>query len=216
VLAPNQELAGVLAAKGRTDAHVMGTLAPKLFVESRPAAPPSAVRSVTFIGRLAPEKRIEQVLHAAQAFPKLRFRIVGDGPLRGLVDRFAADTPNLSATTWLDRVGVMSVIDDTDLVVLPSRHETFGTAAFESMVRGRLTLVSPECGITEWAKLSDGLFVMQPDESLTTALGRVLELKDETLRQTAISARHAALEVHREAVSGWLDLIGTLARDPAS
>ena len=215
VLAPNEELATVLAGKGRTDARVMYTLAPKTFVDTPPPEPPTAVRKVTFIGRLAPEKRIEQVLRAAQALPEIRFRLIGDGPLRELAQTVATDCPNLELLGWRDRADVMREIDATDLVVLPSRHETFGTAAFEAMVRGRPALVSPECGITGWPELADGIFVMRADESLTPALRRVTRLPEAELAAHAREARRASVLVHQQAVAGWLELLGSLARDPA-
>lgn len=214
VLAPNVELSEVLAAKGRSDAHVVGTLAPRDFIE-RPARPsPTSIDSIAFVGRLAPEKRIDQVLDAARAYPDLQVRVVGDGPLRDQVDRAATECPNLTVHRWLDRDGVRDVLDTTDLVVLPSKHETFGTAAFEAMVRGRLTLVSPACGITEWPELCAALFVMKPEETLTQAIARVRALPSDVLRSTGERARSAATAVHGEAVQGWLTLLQHMARSP--
>lgn len=214
VLAPNQELREILAAKGRNDAHVVGTPAPKSFVEAPLASPPGEIRSAAFIGRLAPEKRVEQVISAAERLQDVRFRIVGDGPLRPLVDDACDRLPNLEAHPWLDREGVREIIDGTDMLVLPSRHETFGTAAFEAMIRGRLTLVSPACGINEWPTLRRALFVMQPEEDVTAALHRLRGRPATELRQIASSARNAALDIHHRAVADWLNLLQRLARDP--
>lgn len=214
VLAPNRELSEVLAAKGRSDAHVVGTLAPRDFIE-RPVPPaPTSIESIAFIGRLAPEKRIDQVLDAAKAFPDLAVRVVGDGPLRDEVDRAAAACPNIAVHRWVDRDGVREILDTTDLVVLPSKHETFGTAAFEAMVRGRLTLVSPACGITEWPELCAALFIMEPEETLTQSIARVRALPPDALRSTGERARAAATSVHAGAVHGWLGLLQQLARSP--
>lgn len=211
VLAPNADLVRLLAVQGRTDAQVMGTLAPVRFIEAPLASVPEQIRTVAFIGRLAPEKRIEAFIEAAQAHPGLAFRVVGDGPLRAEVERAAADGANLSYTPWVDRERVMSVMDATDLLVLPSRHETFGSAAFEAMARGRLALVSAECGITQWPTLGPGLFVMEPHESVATAIARIQALPPEALTRVALAARRAAVELHEDGIASWLRTLARLA-----
>jgi len=212
VLAPNRELARALASKGRVDARVMATLAPRRFVDHEAAAPPDAVNSVAFVGRLAPEKSIEAIIEAAHALPDITFRIVGDGPMRAAVDAAVATLANVEYTPWTGRDGVMKILDATDLIVLPSRHETFGTAAFEAMIRGRLALVSLACGITGWSELRAGLFIMHRGESVTEAITRIRALGPKRLSATACIARRISHDVHRAAVREWLETLSALAR----
>jgi len=189
----------------------MGTPTPVRFLTAPREAAPTRIRSVAFIGRLAPEKRLDQVVEAAEYHPDLDFRVLGEGPERPLVEAGVDRSTNLTHTGWVDRAGVLKVIDDTDVVVLPSRHETFGSAAFEALVRGRLALVSPQCGIADWPDLSGGLLVMEEGERLTSALARFRALDEDELESVAVEGRAAARRLVRRTVRGWLSMLDELA-----
>jgi glycosyltransferase involved in cell wall biosynthesis len=99
------------------------------------------------------------------------------------------------------------LLDSADLLVLPSHVEAFGTVALEGMARARNVLVSAHCGILEWPRLKRGLFQVLEGEDLADALQRIADLDIAFRQEKARSARKAALELHRETVQNWLDLL---------
>lgn len=211
VLVHNEDLVEVARRAGARTVRLMGTPTPRVFVD-RPRAPvPTQVESVLFVGRLAPEKELGQIIEVARRRPALRVRIAGDGPLRSEVARAARELPNLEAPGWVDRDRVLELLDAHDLVVLPSRYETFGSAAFEAMIRGRPTLVSPNCGITRWEGLSRGLFVMEEGEELVEAVDRVRELPAERRTEVVERGVREARAMLRATVENWLDVLASTA-----
>lgn len=212
VLVFNESLRDAVADRGADKIRVVGTPTPGDFLET-PVTPPSErISRVAFVGRLAPEKGIDQVLEAVAHHPRLRFTILGDGPLRDEVETAAARHDNLEHGPWGPRERVLELLDGSDLLVLPSRHETFGTAAFEALTRQRLALVSPHCGILEWPELAAGLFVMADGERLHESLTRVLAVEPALRRKVALRGRKAALLQSARTVEQWLEVLAAAAR----
>jgi glycosyltransferase involved in cell wall biosynthesis len=207
VLATNQALRDAALEGGAKEARIMGTPTQIAFLQEPLRPFPTEIRTVTFAGRLAPEKEVVQVLEAAASHPSLRFRVAGDGPLRETVERRAATLPNLEYAGWVPRERVLALLDETDLLVLPSRFETFGTVAFEAMIRGRLALVSPHCGITHWPNLSPGLLIMEEGESLSKALGRLIGLTSAERESVARQAFQRSRALSEGTVNDWVDVL---------
>jgi glycosyltransferase involved in cell wall biosynthesis len=190
---------------GARFAELMGTSLPSAFV-ARPLTPiRPEVRRILFVGRLAEEKNIPKVIEVARARPELQVSIAGDGPLKQLVADAAADTPNIDYLGWVARSEIIDVVDDHDLMLLPSQVESFGTVALEAMARGRLVLVSDACGITEWPQLVPGLFTIGPNESVAAAVDRVAGLPFAERQDKAAWAHRAARELHETNVQDWID-----------
>jgi glycosyltransferase involved in cell wall biosynthesis len=199
------------ALLSRTPVALMGTPLERAFIDTPLNEAPSQISRVLFAGRLAPEKNIEAFCQAAEDFPQLQFTIAGEGPLRDQVTGEAKRLANLDYLGRLSRDEMVSRIDSHDLLVLPSHLEAFGTIAMEGMARQRLVLVSRNCGILAWSELRKGLFKFSNDESLTESIQRLLELAGEQLQQHAVIARHAALELHEQALENWLELLENTA-----
>jgi len=207
VLVPNRELLASVRGRDVRDARIVGTPAPPDFVAEPPGPPPPEVRRVAYVGRLAPEKEVGQVLEAARSFPTLRFTVAGDGPLRDEVRAAADARGNLEFLGWVDRERVLDVLDGSDVVVLPSRHETFGTATFEAMIRRRIAVASPRCGIAEWPGLADGLFLMEEGERVAETLERLLSLAPEVRVALAERGCAVARALHRQTLDQWTDVL---------
>lgn len=189
--------------------RLLGTPLAEAFVAT-PVTPPSGASTrVAFAGRLAPEKNVAAIIDAAERLPRLNFTLAGKGPLETLVRRKSIQLPNLNYAGHLDREGVVRLFDDSDVVILPSRIEAFGTVALEAMSRARLVLVSRACGIRSWPQLNPGLFVMAEHESVAESLTRIDASEEAGKIRKATTAFHSALEFHRKTVSGWLELLTT-------
>jgi len=170
------------------------------------------IRSVLFGGRLAKEKRVMKLAEAAEDVPELIFRFAGDGPLMAQLKKKAKASPNLILTGWLSREDLLVEIDTSDLVVLPSEHESFGSIALEVMARGRIMLVSQNCGILHWPDLAQGLYVIQENESIADAIRRIQALSPEVLMEHARVAQKATLDMNQNTLRGWRKVIEDLRK----
>lgn len=210
VVAHNAALVEAVRETGAGDVRLVGTPIPKSFLAEPPPLG-DRLRSVAYVGRLAPEKEVDAVMDAARAMPHITFRIAGDGPLRDVVTTLAADQHNVEYLGWVERGQVLELLDRTDLLVLPSRLETFGTAALEAMSRRRMVLVSHQCGIMHWDELAEGLFRIEEGETVTDALRRIEATPTEEWHRRANLARSAAESINDITIAHWLEMIEHLA-----
>jgi glycosyltransferase involved in cell wall biosynthesis len=107
----------------------------------------------------------------------------------------------------------MEFMDETDLLVLPSKFETFGTVAFEAMARRRLVLVSPNCGIAQWPELEPGLFQMHEGETLTKAIERLSQMDPAARFAAAETGAAAARAFARHTIDQWVDVLYQAVRE---
>lgn len=201
---PMLELANHLGAK---QAIRIGTLLPRAVLEKPVMSIPGDISSVLYAGRLAPEKRLEQVLDAARHLPELKFTVVGEGPLRGRVEQAASELGNLELVGWLNRAELVAQIDAHDVLVLPSELESFGSVAFEAMARARLVAVTETCGIADWPQLSEHLTVFALHTPVHRVLAAMAEEKPARRQARAEQARQAALKLNAESLAGWKALL---------
>lgn len=207
VLANSDEMLRIAREIGAKNVGLMGTPIPKRFLDAPVQPLRSEVQQLLFAGRLAPEKNLGAVVEAAEALPHLHFRIAGEGPLRGWIEQQAARLPNLEYVGWVRRRELLPLIDDADVLVLPSTIESFGTIALEAMARGRLVVVSAQCGILSWEFLNRGLFQMREGEPLSASLARIHALDRGMLERKAELGRAAAREINDRNLQHWLSVL---------
>jgi glycosyltransferase involved in cell wall biosynthesis len=110
-----------------------------------PGAPPAQPgEGVLFAGRLSPEKGLGILLDAWQTFDPGTLgtlRIVGDGDLRPLAEKAAANRPDVEYLGPQDRLGVRDLMRRSALVTVPSRwFEPLSTVIIEALANGRPVL----------------------------------------------------------------------------
>ncbi|APZ42859.1 glycosyltransferase [Acidihalobacter ferrooxydans] len=196
---------------GAAQTHHLGAVLGPEFL-TPPSVDAKPLRSVLFAGRLAAEKNLAAFLRAVERLPDLDFHIAGDGPGRHEVITACARLPNLHYHGWCQRHSLRELMDASDLLVLPSHVESFGTVALEAMARARLVLVSAHCGLVEWPGLASKVAVLGKNENLATAIERLRRIDPRLRHEMARSARSAALNMNAAALSGWKTLIQNTAR----
>ncbi len=119
--------------------------------------------SVVFVGRLSREKGIETLLHSWDLVrTDIELRIIGDGPLRPLVENAAASNPVIRFRGRLNHEEVLEEIGSARALVLPSLwFEGFPRAIVESFAKGTPVIAS---GIGSMAEIVEdgrtGLLVL--------------------------------------------------------
>ncbi len=106
------------------------------------------------VARLVPVKGVRHLLEAVPlvraAVPQAAVVFVGDGPLRGELERRAAVLQLNGAVTFLGlRRDVADIVALCDVVVLPSLNEGMGRAAVEAFAAGRPVVGSRISGIQD-------------------------------------------------------------------
>ncbi len=189
-----------------TPVTLMGTPLDSRFVDVPIREPSGQLQRILYAGRLAPEKNLDALLAAARELAHIEFHFAGDGPLREEVQAHAERLDNVIYMGHLPREDIVKAIDDNDMLILPSHLEAFGTIALEAMIRQRLVLVSSHCGILSWDKLSTGLYRFDADEALHEAISRIEQTETKLREKKAATAREVSLNLHQQAITGWLQL----------
>lgn len=83
---------------------------------------------ITFIGALRHYKAPETVLKLAKIFPKEKFLIVGDGPLRKVLEKRSPQNVRFLGY----RKDIESILSRTKILLLPSKREGFGLVILEA------------------------------------------------------------------------------------
>jgi glycosyltransferase involved in cell wall biosynthesis len=121
-------------------------------------------RTVLFVGRLQPRKRVDALLRACGelAAPQPRLVIVGDGPERGRLETLAREIyPAAEFTGALRGEGLRRKFQEADLFVLPG---TGGLAVQEAMANGLPVLVARGDGTQDDLVREGNGWQIQPDD----------------------------------------------------
>jgi glycosyltransferase involved in cell wall biosynthesis len=148
---------------------------------STPPEPLPERPQALFVGVLERYKNVDGLarawLLAASRVPEARLRLVGDGTLRDVPARLVAELPEQAS--WerqLDAAEVAAALDESTLLVLPSRSEGLGRVVVEAFCRGRPVVGSRVGGIPDLVVDGVNGLLVEPedDEALADALVRLL------------------------------------------
>lgn len=190
-------------ALGAREVRLVGTPVEPIMLAPETPPPRQGFGPVLFVGRLAREKNVATLINAARQLPSVSFRIAGDGPMADELHELAADVSNVRFLGWLGRQQLVEALDASEMLVLPSKIESFGTVAIEAMARGRMVLVSEHCGITEWPELRPGVEVFRDDDGLTAALERYIGMPEAERDKRRAAARKYCQAFAEKTIDEW-------------
>ena len=105
------------------------------------------------VGRMAPEKNLEQVLKTFEALKllgtDLKLVMVGDGPLR---EQFQLKYPEIIFPGMLVQSELANYYASADLFVFPSQTETFGNVTLEALASGIPVLAFDCAAARDWVQ----------------------------------------------------------------
>lgn len=136
-----------------------------------------------FVGAFLPVKNIELLVDVYLADHRLHvlpLTIIGDGPLRGRLERMVSDAPPTASVTFLgsrSREQVASAMRRARALVVPSEREGFGVVAAEALACGTPVVGSRVGGLPEiLAGPASGILVDPGDRAqLTQAMNEMLD-----------------------------------------
>jgi glycosyltransferase involved in cell wall biosynthesis len=167
-----------------------------------PNAAPLVVQIACFKPQKAPERFVEVATRLAPRFPTAHFLLVGDGALRGRLERLRREAGlegRLHLPGW--RRDVPAVLDAATVVTLTSRFEGLPRVLVEALAAGVPVVAMSVDGVSEVIKDGENGFLLPPDDVVGLA-GRVGEiLGDGALRsRLSANARENLEEFGRDAM----------------
>ena len=169
---------------------------PKLF---HPAAHPFLRQEILFVGRLVPQKGVEDLLEIMprilEAAPRARLNIVGAGPLKRKLFALSARLGIEHAVVFhggLAQKEVAKRMRRARFLVFPSRSaEGFGLVALEAMASG-LPVIATRAAELELVEHGRNGLVAEGIENLSRAMGKLLadDRLHARLRKEGISSAH--------------------------
>ncbi|MBL6457512.1 glycosyltransferase [Belnapia sp. T6] len=198
-------VADLEAAYGLTLPEARVVLAPhgtEDLLAGRAPPPPRPGCRILFVGRFEPRKGFDLAVEAAlavlEALPEAEFTFAGglpdrqgsaEGPLAALLAHPRARFPGL-----LEREALETAYRAADLVLVPSRYESFGLVAIEAMAAGTPVVALAAGGLAEVVTDGvDGLLVPDGPEAAEALAAALLDLARDPARraQLAAGARHS-------------------------
>ncbi|TAD89635.1 MAG: glycosyltransferase family 1 protein [Alphaproteobacteria bacterium] len=129
---------------------------------------------IAFVGRLALEKGVDVLLHAAALLPQVTVLLVGDGPERARLGQLSAALGLEERVRFLGALPpdhVAEAIAPASLLVIPSRQDAAPLVAVESLALGRPVVASNVGGLPDLIGPEDGMLVPAADPAaLATAI----------------------------------------------
>ena len=190
-----------LAARATVIAHGLPDLARGVEADG----PRTAGVEILFVGRLEPRKGIDVLLAAAPwllaGAPDVRLVVVGEEVAPpGAASVRAGFMERHAGAPWLDRVrfegplpraALLARYAACDLVVIPSRYESFGLTALEAMIFAKPCVASDAGGLAEVVAHGEtGLLVAPGDPAaLACALLRLVRSKGQRRRMGEAARR---------------------------
>ena len=165
-------------------------------------SPPVALaghRRFVFVGRFNPQKNLLLLIDALHSIRDLEWRatLIGDGPDRAEAERRIAGyglQPRVELTGWLAAEKVQEVLQESDILCLPSLSEGLPVAGIEALKHGLAIVASDIPGVRDIVTDSaNGYCVpLNNAQAFSDALRKLIE-NDETL----LAMRRCSLEKAR-------------------
>ena len=168
------------------------------FLQQPPQPPPERPQAL-FVGVLERYKNVDGLADAwrlaAPRAPAAGLRIVGSGTLRPVVDQLVRDLPE--QTSWDERLTqpeVSQALDQSTVLVLPSRSEGMGRVIVEAFCRGRAVVASRVGGIPDLVEDGRNGILVEPGDTQALANALAEVLTDRALAERLGSAAHASAD----------------------
>jgi glycosyltransferase involved in cell wall biosynthesis len=161
------------------------------------------------VGRMAPEKNLEQVLKTYEALKRMglpfKMVMVGDGPLK---DQFQQRYPEIIFPGMLSQANLATYYASADLFVFPSQTETFGNVTLEALASGIPVLAFDCAAARDWVQtgLNGWLVAENNPEGFAAQAVTILNSKD-LLEQITHSTRQQIVHLDWDQIAEQVESV---------
>lgn len=168
--------------------------------------------TVGYAGRLVPEKGLDTLVEAVSSMPDARLQLVGDGPLRGELERQARSGAPIEILSDVTHEQMPQAYAEFDVLALPSRTtatwvEQFGRVLVEALWCG-VPIVGSDSGEIPWVVESTGGGLVFREDDVADLRRAIEQMRsDETAREAFAERGRASVRERFSvpAVAGALD-----------
>lgn len=160
--------------------------------EWRRSVAPNGELIIGYVGRLAPEKQVDD-LAAIANIPGTRLVIVGDGPDRPALEQAM---PNAAFLGFLGGERLAQAVAGFDLFVHPGENETFCQTVQEALASGVPVVATGRGGPLDLVQSSRTGWLYRPGD-LDDLRARVLDLVGDDAKRRAFASAARASVAHR-------------------
>jgi glycosyltransferase involved in cell wall biosynthesis len=181
-------------------------------LEAEWGLPPTS-RLVLAVGRLVEQKNHALAIHAIAQVPEATLVIAGDGPLRGELERVAAEAGVADRVVLAGvRRDARALMGAADAVVMPSRWEGLPLTALEALASGTPLVATNVRGLRELVVDGrDALLVPEDPNALAEAIRRLLTDRELAARLAEAGRHVEGAGSDRALVESFLRLYERLA-----
>jgi glycosyltransferase involved in cell wall biosynthesis len=166
-------------------------------IEPRSSAAPRPARPrFLFVGRITASKGIVQLLEEFADLPAYDLDVIGDGELRGELERRFINLPHIRFLGRVPQSELVTAYQAATALIFPSlAPETFGLSIVEAFACSTPAIVRDAGGCREPVDATGGGLIYQTSEELRAALSRLVH--EPGLRETlARQAREGFLRLY--------------------
>ena len=169
-----------------------------------PATPPEGPPRLVAIGRMAEQKGfpllVEAIALAAPQVPGLHLTLIGDGPLRPLIEARIARAKlqdRITLTGWLDEAAVRDQLARAHALILPSFAEGLPLVVMEAFAAARPVIAPAIMGVPELVSPETGWLVPAGDaQALAETIKAFAATPRDRLQSMGLAARETVLARH--------------------
>ena len=161
------------------------------------------------VGRMAPEKNLEQVLKTFEALQfmgdQIKLVMVGDGPLKV---QFQQRYPEIIFPGMLSQTDLARYYASSDLFVFPSQTETFGNVTLEALASGIPVLAFDCAAAKDWVQTGINGWLVPENNQDSFAAQAVSIFKDpQLLDQVTQSTRRQVVHLDWSQISEQVETV---------
>lgn len=135
------------------------------------------------LGRISDQKNPWLFNKIAKKFPNIKFKWIGDGKLRKVLD-----APNISITGWLSRKKAINELMDTDIFMLTSLWEGLPLSLLEAMYLRKICIVSNVVGNKDVIINGKNGFICSNDKDYLNVINKIIngEVNEKAIKEDAL------------------------------
>lgn len=167
------------------------------------------LKNIIFIGTVEEAKGIHEYNELSKLYNNLNFHAIGDGPLKKTLENDINNRINFYGL--LDNDKLDAILENIDLLILPSKAEGFPKVILEAASAGVPSIVYSDYGANEWILNNDSGFVVNTFEQIKESLDLLLKNQSEIKKRSINAIKLSKNYDWKYIIKDWEKIISSLS-----